>query len=116
MGTGLNARFYFLREQAELNAKMYQQALNDIETAIYLSPEEPLYYLEKGMLCYRVKMTAEGIRALEKAKELAPSSSDIYYLLGRLYMQGGDKVLAGENLEKAHSLGHPDAEKQLKAL
>lgn len=116
MGTGLNAQFYFLREQAELNAKMYQQALNDIETAIYLSPEEPLYYLEKGMLCYRVKMTAEGIRALEKAKELAPSSSDIYYLLGRLYMQGGDKALAGENLEKAHSLGHPDAEKQLKAL
>ena len=68
------------------------------------------------MLCYRVRMTAEGIRALEKAKELAPSSSDIYYLLGRLYMQGGDKALAGENLEKAHSLGHPDAEKQLKAL
>lgn len=116
VGNIQNAEFFYLREQAELNGKMYQQALNDIETAIYLAPENPLYYIEKGMLCYRVKMYDEGIRALDKARELAPSSPDVYYLLGRLYVQKGDKATAKENFGKALSLGHPDAEKQLKTV
>ena len=116
VGNIQNAEFFYLREQAELNGKMYQLALNDIETAIYLAPENPLYYIEKGMLCYRVKMYDEGVRALDKARELAPSSPDVYYLLGRLYVQKGDKATAKENFGKALSLGHPDAEKQLKTV
>ena len=111
-----NANFYYLREQAELKAKMYQQALNDIETAIYLAPENPLYYMEKGMLCFRVKMTDEGIRAMEKALELLPDVPDFHYMLGRLYLQKENKTKAKEYFEKALSLGHPDAEAQLKNL
>jgi tetratricopeptide (TPR) repeat protein len=116
VGSGLKAEFYYLREQAEVNGKMYQQALNDIETAIYLSPENPVYYIEKAMLCYRVKMSDEGIRTLEKAKELAPGSSDVYYLLGRLNVQKENFSSAKECFEKALSLGHPDAGKQLESL
>ena len=116
VGGMLTADFYYMREQAELNCKMYQQALNDIETAIDLAPGNVLYYLEKGMLCYRVKFTQEGIRTMQKACEIAPEAADAYYLLGRLYMQQGDKEKAKPALEYAVELGHPDAEIQLQSI
>jgi tetratricopeptide (TPR) repeat protein len=115
-GGMLSAEFYYMREQAELNARMYQQALNDIETAIDLAPGNLLYYIEKGMLCYRVKLTDEGLRTMEKAAGMAPDLADIHYLIGRLHMQKGDRESALASLEKAHSLGHPDAEVQINSL
>lgn len=116
MGEGLNANFYFMREQAEIKARMFQQALNDIETAIYLDPENPGYYIEKGALCYRVRMTDEGMRAMVKAQELVPDAPDVYYLLGCLHLQKNDRKSARVNLEKAVSLGHPDAKNKLEEL
>ena len=78
--------------------------------------EVAVYYIEKGVLCYRVKLADEGIRALNKAKELAPEVADVYYLLGCLYIGKNETELARENLEKAHSLGHPDALVKLNVL
>jgi tetratricopeptide (TPR) repeat protein len=115
-GSIANANFYYMRGQAELGGKMYQQALNDFEMSIYLEPENPLYYIEKGVLCYRVRLVDEGIRSLEKAKELAAGAVDVYYLLGCLYAGNGENVLAKENLEKAKELGHPGAEEKLNEL
>ena len=112
------ASFYYLREQAELAAKMYQQALNDIDTAIYLDPQHVLYYVEKAVLCYRVRMTDEGITALETAIGLAQGTenAEIYYLLGRLYIQASNTDKARENLEKALSLGSTAAGELLDGL
>ena len=112
-GGNLNPEFYYMRSQAEVKAKMFQQALNDIDRAIYGNEGNVSYYIEKGMLCYRVKYTDEGIRTLVKAAELAPAAPDVHYLLGRLYLQGGQKEKAKESLEKALSLGHPDAQNQI---
>jgi tetratricopeptide (TPR) repeat protein len=75
-----------------------------------------MYYVEKGVLCYRVKLFDEGIRALESASKLAPASPDIFYLSGLIYVQTGDKVKAKECFEKAVSLGHPNAADALKEL
>ena len=116
VGGMLAAEFYYMREQAELNCKMYQQALNDIETALALDSDNLLYYLEKGMLCYRVKFTDEGIRTMLKACELAPELADAHYLLGRLYMQQGNVPEARKSLETADKLGHSDARVQLDGI
>jgi tetratricopeptide (TPR) repeat protein len=116
VGGLLSADFYYARGQAELNCKMYQQALNDIETALALDSDNLLYYLEKGMLCYRVKFTDEGVRTMLKACELAPELADAHYLLGRLYMQKENIAEARKSLETADKLGHPDARVQLDAL
>lgn len=116
VGGVLNADFYYMREQAELNCKMYQQALNDIDTAIDFAPDNVLYYLEKGMLCYRVKLTDEGVRTMEKACELAPDMADVHYLLGRLYMQQGNIQQARSAFEAADKLGHSEARVQLDSL
>ncbi len=114
--SSLGADFYYMRAQAELNSKMYRQALNDIETAIDLAPGNILYYVEKGMLCYRVKLADEGIRTMEEACTLAPDVADVHYLLGLLYVQKGDKEKAAGAFGKACSLGHADAAVQLGKL
>ena len=116
VGGLLSADFYYAREQAELNCKMFQQALNDIETALALAPENLLYYLEKGMLCYRVKLTDEGIRTMQQACGLAPELADVHYLQGRLYMQQGNVSEARKSLETADKLGHSDARAQLENM
>ena len=116
MGGTLGAEFYYLREQAELNAKMFQQALNDIDTAIDLDPKNVAYYIEKALLCYRVKLSDEGIRVMDEAKKLAPELPDIHYLLGCLYMQKGDNTAARSCIERALKLGHPAAEAVLEQL
>lgn len=116
MSGSLGAEFYYLREQAELDAKMYQQALNDIDTAISLDPENVAYYIEKGLLCYRVKLIDEGLRTLAEAVTIAPATPDVFYLQGRLYILKGDKELARPCFEKALELGHPDAAAVLELL
>ena len=112
----LTAPFYYMREQAEYDAKMFRQALEDIERAISMSPEEPLYFIEKGRLCYRVKMVDEALAALECAVTLLPESPDVHYLMGRCYMANDDNVSARAALLKAKEYGHPDAEARLAEL
>ena len=116
MGDVRNANFYYLRSQAEVKGKMFQQALNDLEHAISIEPGNASFYLEKGLLCYRVNMLEEGAVALEEAKVLAPEAPDVYYILGCIYSKSGNRSLATENLQKAVSLGHPDAEVKLNEL
>lgn len=106
----LAAPFYYMREQAEYDAKMFRQALDDIELAIYMAPDEPLYFIEKGRLCYRVKMVDEALAALTHAVTLAPENPDVHYLMGRCYMAKGEKESAKSALLKAKEYGHPDAD------
>lgn len=109
----LAAPFYYMREQAEYDAKMFQQALNDIDIAIYMQPQEPLYFIEKARLCYRVKMVDEALAALSVAAGLVPENPDVHYLVGRCHQSKGDNVKAKEAFLKAKEYGHPDAEARL---
>ena len=114
MGITLGASFYTMRAQDEVRSKMFQQALNDYEKAISIEPRNAAIYFEKAMLCYRVQKFDDAADALSYAKELAPEAPDVYYLLGCVYLKTGDTKLAESNLQKAASLGHPDAESKLK--
>lgn len=109
----LTAPFYYMREQAEYDARMYQQALADIELAIYMQPDEPLYLIEKARLCYRVKMVDEALLSLARAVELVPESPDVHYLVGRCHLYKGDNAMAKEAFMRAKEYGHPDAEARL---
>ena len=113
MGVVPNANFYYLRSQAEVKGKMFQQALNDLERAILIEPSNVTFYLEKGLLCYRVNLLEDGAIALEDAKKMMPDAPDVHYILGCIYSKSGNKALAVENLKKAVSLGHPGAQVKL---
>ena len=113
MGAVPNANFYYMRSQAEVKGKMFQQALNDLERAISIEPGNAAFYLEKGLLCYKVNLLEDGVLALEDAKKIVPDAPDVYYIQGCIYFKAGNKALAVENLQKAVSLGHPDAQIRL---
>lgn len=101
----LNANFYYGREQLEIKARMYPQALADIEKTIMLAPKEPLYYAEAAALNYRVGQMDDAIEYAKKAVELDEKFPDPYRIIGVCYSQKGNKVEAKKYLQKAVDLG-----------
>ena len=97
--------FYYERSQIEVNARMYQPALDDINKAIELAPREPLYHVERAALAVRVSLFDECIESCQTALRLNPSIIDAYRILGYAQLQKGDKTSARQNLQKAIDMG-----------
>lgn len=107
-GTSINDRFYYLREQAEASARMFQQALDDIDLAISINPLA-IYYLEKASLNIRVNRVDEALPVLEALIANYPNDVDCNRLLGYCYAVKGDTRRARPLLERAVSLGDATA-------
>lgn len=101
----LNANFYYGREQLEVKCRMYPQALNDIEKAIRLAPQETLFYAEGAALNFRVGQVDDAIVYAKKAIEIDSKFPDPYRILGVCYSQKGEKAEARKYLQQAVELG-----------
>ena len=110
MQTSVNANFYYLRFQAEVGGRLFQQALNDIDRAIAMTPDYDLYYAEKASLLVRVGMNDEAIATARRCVEVAPDHSDGYLFLGIAQCQKGMRQEGLENLRKARELGDTQAD------
>ena len=64
MKATINDNFYYVRHQTEIEGRLYQQAINDINRAIQMNPDEILYYAEKASLEVRVGMYSTMQRKL----------------------------------------------------
>lgn len=106
----LTANFYYTREQIELRAKMYQLALNDIETAIRMEPREGLYYAEKTLLLVRVNHLDDAIETAKIAESLFPSYADLYAIHGLALVLKKKKADGMSLLNKAKEMGSEMAE------
>lgn len=106
MAAQLTAPFYYMREQAEVAGRLYQQGLNDISKAIEMAPQEPLYLAEKASLQIRVAQYAEAIEPARQLVSLAPDNSDGYYFLGAAQWLSGHKTEGMANLNKAKEMGN----------
>ena len=106
----VGAAFYYVREQAEVKGKLYQQALTDIMRAALLAPEEPVYFAEMASLQLRVNMPEQALKAAERCVELSPDDSDGYLLLGVAQARTGKKEEGLSNLQKAKELGNEQAD------
>lgn len=109
----LTDKFYYLREQAEIEAHMYQQAIDDIERAITLAPSEYLYHVEKAALMFRTAQVDLAIKSAQKAIAIKADEIDAYRILGIIYGELKNKEKAAENLNKAKDLGDKQAESLL---
>lgn len=105
----LNANFYYVREQAEVNAKLFKQALADLDIAIYLAPKEPTFIAEKASLLLRLNMLKEAEEAAKKCIETSPEFSDAYLILGLSQIKTGRKQEGKANMNKAKDLGNEQA-------
>ena len=111
--SALNDLFYYNKEQAELKAKLYPQALADIEKAIALKPGEYVYYVEKALIETRAGQYEEAVLSARKAQQLDSNDPDSYKLLGIALAELGRKKEAQDNLRKALQLGDKEAQEWL---
>lgn len=110
----VSAEFYVIRQQAEMQCRMYQQAIDDINKAVELEPSNSEYWGEKGSIHIRLNQVDEAITALEKAVSLNPKNADAYRMLGYCQIKEKDKKKGLENLNKAKELGDKIAEDLIK--
>ena len=100
----VTAAFYLQREQAEIQCRMYQQAIDDINKAVELEPGNADYWLEKGAVHMRFNQLSEAVQALNKAISLNDKLGAAYRMLGYCQVKE-DKNSACANFAKAKELG-----------
>ena len=109
----LTANFYYRREQAEMRCRMTQQALDDIERAVRMDPQEPLYHAELAVVHYRCNQLDEAIAAARAAIDLAPEFTDAHRILGVCLRAQGKETEARAALQRAADLGDEIAKSRL---
>lgn len=65
----VSAEFYLIRTQAEMQCRMFQQAINDINKAIELDPQNVNYWVEKEEYVY-VSTKQQKLFKLSKRQSL----------------------------------------------
>lgn len=103
----LNDRFYYIREQLEIECKMYQQALDDIHSAMAINPLDPTYPVEQAYILLRAGLFKETIQACDDMIRVVNDNPDYYKFRGIAYGELGKKREARESLLKAQALGDP---------
>ena len=101
----VTALFYFQREQAEMQCRMYQQALNDINKAVEMAPEDVDFMVEKGSVHLRVNQLDEAISAFNKAISMNDQYAAAYRMLGYCQAMQKKNEEACANFAKAKELG-----------
>lgn len=114
VGNQLPAEFYYNRFICEREAKIYQQALDDIQKAIDLMPNVPAYHCEQGSFFIRMKKYDEAINAANRALIINNRTPEAYAVLGVAQCSKGQKHEGMLNLEQAKSLGYEQADELIK--
>lgn len=110
----IDDNFYYLRHQVEIEGRLYQQALNDINRAIQISPKENLYYAEKASLEVRVGLYDQAMETAQELIGIDPNESDGYMFLGLAQCLKGYKKDGISNLQKSKDMGNIQAEELIK--
>lgn len=101
----VTALFYYQREQAEMQCRMYQQALNDINKAVEMAPEDVDFLVEKGSVHLRVNQLDEAIATFQKAISMNDQYAAAYRMLGYCQAMQKKNKEACANFAKAKELG-----------
>ena len=99
------AENYFQREQAEMQCRMYQQALNDINKAVEMEPEDVDFWVEKGSVHLRVNQLDEAVEVFKKALTMNDKYAAAYRMLGYCQALQNNNKEACANFAKAKELG-----------
>lgn len=106
----VNDLFYYYREQVALQGKQYQRALDDINKAIELKPEDLIYKAELAVINIRVGRSEEALSVLQEALAIDPDYSEAYRLMGLAHLQLKQREKACDCFAKAKALGDPNVD------
>jgi tetratricopeptide (TPR) repeat protein len=101
----VSALFYFKREQAEVQCRMYQQALDDINKAVEMEPQDLDFLIEKGAFHLRVNQLDEAIDVLNKVISINGKYAAAYRMLGYCQALQKKNKEACKNFAIAKELG-----------
>lgn len=110
----LDAEFYYIRQDIEMNARMYQQALDDIRTAIVKSNNSIKYRIEEAYILMRVGEFKDAILVAETILKEDNENLNCLKILGISYKALGKQEQALKYLNKAKALGDLSVESILK--
>jgi tetratricopeptide (TPR) repeat protein len=111
LGGRVSANFYWEREQSEAACRMYQQALDDIDRAVKMAPNDADFWVEKGSLSLRVNRRDDAISALRQAIALDDNHATAHRILGyALTLDKKSIAEARQHLQRAKELGDDQAE------
>ena len=106
----LNDAFFYEKEQVDLLAHQYPWALEDIDKALRIKPNEYIYLVEKAIVQLRVGNFDEATYAAQQAIKQNPEGADAYKVLGIVAGEQGKKAEALRHLKRAKELGDTQAE------
>ena len=112
----VNVSFYYDRAKLEDKARMYQQALDDLTTAIGMQPNVPTLYIEKCALLLKVNELDECINTAKQLLAFDAQNVDALRIMGYAQTQNGKKAEGKANLQKAVDLGDESAKEILKTI
>ena len=102
----LTDEFYYQRGKVAEKAKMYQQTLEDLETARgFNATSRDFYNLEIAALYVNIGEYDKSIALCEEILKSLPESADCYRFMGICYGEKGNKAKAKENFNRAKQLG-----------
>lgn len=111
---GLSSDFYYNREQCEVKAKMWQQAIQDIAIAARLDPKEVLFPIEAANLLLRIGKYDVAKNIAKEAIKIDPKAAEAYLILGISQCELKEKTEGVGNIIKAKELGNKQADSFLK--
>ena len=103
--------FYYYREQAKFRLGDLEGALNDIETAIALNKQNPLYYAEESSVYLRMQDLVKAQASAEKSLALDSEFAASHRLLGVCLLRQEKKKEACGAFQRAKELGDPIADR-----
>lgn len=107
------AQIYFLLAQIEIINEDNIKAVDLLKKAIDVYPEDPIFFLQLGILKYREGDFKEAIKFLEEAVSLVSDYSDARYFLGFSYYKTGNTEAALEQFELISNVNPDNREVKL---
>ncbi len=101
----LTAQFYIFREQIEVQCRMFQQALDDIQSALTRQPGNIDLLIEEAAITLRGGLYDDAIQLCNARLKAYPEEPNFYRIMGIAYGELGKKAQARTALLKAKDLG-----------
>jgi tetratricopeptide (TPR) repeat protein len=100
---------YVISGEILLVARKYNEAMDELNTALRLAPENAKAYFYKGMIFEEKRDTTKAIESFTKAVSIDPEYADGHNKLAILYMKKGNMPFARQHLESGLRFSPNDA-------
>lgn len=104
MGKGIKFNFWYSNGLAEYNNNEYGKAIDFLNRAIKINPENPYAYNLRGAAYGKNNEFKKSLNDFEKSRTLLPDNPLPYTNIAEIYFRQGKKVEAKEEIDKVKKL------------